>query len=216
MGIPCLARIMMGYKLSFVFLYLVWPIETKKESLPVPRFATEFTFPPRKSKNIEADIDVNTMQKLAEELGTTFTVSCVGKKESGVISTVTCGDGKTMCSNDMCGPGATPVISNNNYCFRSNSPVISNVNKRFRRNSPGCGSFSPMCVPFLDDFCYIFVTIYGSDCSALYDQVFGISLDFCCQCNSVFKTCKCNCCKCLNGAGGTCGQSNCDRFNCPS
>merc|ERR1719450_625893 len=154
----------MGYKLSFVFLYLVWPIETKS-----------------------------------------------------VIRTVTCGKGKTICSNDMCGAGATPVISNNNNCFRSNSPVISNANKRFRRNSPGCGSSNPpMCIPFLDDFCYIFVTIYGSDCSALYDQVFGISLDFCCQCNSVFKTCKCNCCKCLNGAGGTCGQSNCDRFNCPS
>merc|ERR1711872_534715 len=101
MGIPCLARIMMGYKLSFVFLYLVWPIETKKESLPVPRFATEFTFPPRKSKNIEADIDVNTMQKLAEELGTTFTVSCVGKKESGVIRTVTCGKGKTITASEV-------------------------------------------------------------------------------------------------------------------
>merc|ERR1719347_154876 len=102
---------MMGYTLSLVFLYLAWPIETKRAD-------TKFTFPPRKSKDIEADIDVNTMQKLAEELGTTFTVSCVGNTKSGVIRTVTCGKGKTVCSNDMCGPGATPVISNNNNCFR--------------------------------------------------------------------------------------------------
>ena len=112
-----------------------------------------------------------------------------------VMKTVTCGAG-TMCSSDICGPGQHPSIASSSLFGH------------------GCHSAGSVAMPtWVQSWCNNRIK-HGSHCPALLDDnLGGYCLDFCCGFVSVFRTCKCNCCKCLKGAGGTC-NGGCSSFRC--
>jgi len=160
------------------------------------------------------DPDVATMQKLTEELGATFTVSCVQDArnmrrlvDAGQSQLQVCGAGRT-CSNDVCGTGAHPVIKNT-----IKKPSIESF-KHLSSKPSGCKHYSPFCQPYgwLDFFCFLHINS-GTNCPGLYDEIHGICWNFCGNCPSTFNACKCDCCHCL-GVGGACNPGECDNYNC--
>merc|ERR1719153_80761 len=143
--------------------------------------------------------DFEMLELLHTLEGTTFPVSCVRDKDGLVMKEMTCGAGK-MCSKDLCGPGKHPSIP-------GGGGVVSPGCKRVR--VPRAGGATAMMKSWCNDRIN-----HGSDCPALYGNFHKYCLDFCC--NFVFSKCKCNCCKCLEGAGGTCIGKYCTSFSCPN
>merc|ERR1711942_303808 len=176
------------------------------------------------TKRADFDLsDVDVLQILTEEDGSTFTVTCVPDEvvpakivpdktfledgmsrakrgaESGfdlAMNTITCGAGK-ICSSDMCGPGQHPYILPSRPL---NKP-----------DDGSCKSVRVTRIGGLTSWCNNRIN-HGSDCPALYGDFYGFCLDFCCD--FVFSTCECNCCECLDGAGGTC-TVDCTSIACP-
>merc|ERR1712142_117222 len=162
-------------------------------------------------------ITIEDYQMLAESLGITISVGCVPKtidkretpdlQRRQEISKITCGSG-FKCDSNSCGSGAKPASAK-----ITNVPLKSGGSRCHSFTNVQCSKDS-----WLDRFCKKYVTNYGSYCPGVYDQInfFGKSycLDFCCHCPSVFYSCKCNCCKCLNNTGGTCGNTECN-IDCP-
>merc|ERR1712025_28458 len=159
-------------------------------------------------------------QVLAEILGITIRVECVpkprviGKNETPDLqrrqerSRITCGSGY-KCDANSCGSGAEPASAYRPSTGSSGGKVVK------------CKSYKNVqCNGWLDYYCKKYVTDNGSKCSGVHDQInfFGTSicLDFCCNCPSVFSSCKCNCCKCLYNRGGTCGRTVCNNTPCPN
>merc|ERR1712126_409055 len=154
-------------------------------------------------------------QMLAEALGITISVACVPKtrgkgeipdfERRQELSPITCGSGY-KCDKNSCGSGAVSV------------PAY--ISKLLPGNTVGsqCESLNFPCFPIFESYCKKYATNYGSKCSGVYDQINFIGrticLDFCCLCPSVFRSCKCNCCKCLKNRGGTCGNTECN-IGCP-
>merc|ERR1719481_700612 len=151
-------------------------------------------------------------QVLAEILGITVKVECVpkprGKNETPALQRrqekrqIPCGSGY-KCDSNSCGSGAVPVPP-----YPTQPPPGGSGGSR-------CKSYKNVqCNGWLDYYCRKYVTDYGSKCSGVYDQIRflgkSICLDFCCYCPSVFNSCKCNCCKCLENTGGTCGNTECN------
>merc|ERR1711942_516008 len=123
MGILCWTGTMIGNVRSLIIICLHLPILwARRAALGSPSF-----------KDLS---DVDVLQILTEEDGSTFTVTCVPDEvvpakivpdktfledgmsrakrgaESGfdlAMNTITCGAGK-ICSSDMCGPGHYPYI----------------------------------------------------------------------------------------------------------
>merc|ERR1711942_187893 len=204
MGILCWTGTMVGYVRSLLIIIclhlpILWTRKTKFELAGPNR------------EPVLSDVDV--LQILTEEDGSTFAVTCVPDKivpdkipqelgmsrakrlaESGFdLGMKTCGAG-AKCSNDICGPGHYPYIP-------PTPPA-----------RPGsCKSLRVARMGGLTLWCNNRIN-HGSDCPALYDDFYGYCLDFCCD--FVFSTCECNCCQCLDGAGGTC-TVDCTSITCP-
>merc|ERR1711970_945582 len=109
---------------------------------------------------------------------------------------MTCGAGK-KCSKELCGPGEHPSI-----------PPGGGEHLK----PGGCKSVRVARMGGLVSWCKNTIN-HGYNCPALYGHFYGFCLDFCCD--FVFSTCKCNCCECLQGAGGTCIGESCTSVSCP-
>jgi len=148
--------------------------------------------------------DLEHLQDIMEALNITFSVQCCNSGKTSRATT--CGAGKS-CKN-ICGSiGAPAKVINQafrgvDYCASYSQPV------------PGIIISIP-CFSWVNSFCNLpQVVDNGNNCPALYESIGPFSLDFCCFCNSVFRSCKCDCCKCRQ-VGGACNGS-CGGYTCPS
>merc|ERR1711970_826059 len=228
MGILCWNRTMIGYVrniIIIIFLHvpIIW---TKKAYLENCIGCSDgllddvtqgpVTAPAPAAPAAPAVSDFEMLELLHSLAGTTFPVSCIRDKDGLVPKKMTCGAGK-MCSKDLCGPAEHPSIARPPVTLRPPGvrPPGGGERDCDSVNVPNAGPLAAMiqywCNNLISD---------GLNCPALYGHFYlwnidtGYCLDFCC--NFVFSTCKCNCCKCLRGAGGTCIGKDCTSFSCPN
>merc|ERR1712142_390783 len=234
MGNPYWMGMMMGHAWNLLILGLgigmglIYPEDTRRPELTQTAATTTNTTSTTTKRPLSLSTTTTTTidddQMLAEILGITISVGCTNGKEE--LSPITCGSGY-KCDTTSCGIGAKPVPAT--ITQRNHLPGgfirpydCDGICKRETNWGSQCKSVTNVpcsANSWLESFCDKYVTIKGSDCTGVYNQInfyggISICLDFCCYCPSVFRSCKCNCCKCLDNTGGTCGSTACN-ISCP-